>query len=1188
MTSMDHERPAELESLMRRQGWLVALARSLVRDAAAADDLVQDTWLAALERSPREGSTTRAWLRTVMRNLRRDRWREDTSRGQREERVARPEELEEHSAERLDGAELVVRTVRELDEPYRTVVLLRYFDELSPAEIADRLGVPVATVHTRLARALERLREKLDRRAGGRGNWLACVVPLAKGATVGGGLLMKTQTKLGFVAALILLAATGGWWFARPTAPPGAASGSPTVAASPVFGNPAQVPNGARSTAVVESSHPGSRDDSVPRSVAAADHEVVVRGLVVDERRLPAAGATVEFTLGDEAARTAISGEDGSFEFALGARPTHGARATFWARLGHDRAGARAIWIPGRDSQAWPGNAPPVPVEPEVLVAPIPLLPATAVVVSVLEGGLPAAGAEVAAHLDPDYPGIARGITNEAGVFLLPAIPAGLVRIEARRGSAWLQRVAHLPDESRLTFALEPQREIEVVVEDASTGAPLVGATIEGSERTQSSVRRALALDYRMLDSHVRRAELTRVTDASGRARIAWPTGSVGFLRVRCDGYRPFPNDEQGDARLESITGDLRIALSPLGGRTVAWPIGDGETAAPAEGELVRLQFEPGTRSKGEPGPESGVVRGGEIVVDRVDGRASFIARSNQGAVARLSVEAASDRGEPAVFRRARTLSVRVRDADGVPVANAAVQPRSPGNQALAPWAMTDASGLATCADLFGERVRVQVVGPGGTDSMRSAGTVDLEHGDASLEVRLAREMHVRVRTRIDGEARLPTEYAFSAGQGSRVLEEFPTLGEFVAVATPETLGSTPRATLSAPGFVRASVPLTSGSFDPQSLIEFELERACSLTVRVHTRPPEIAAIALEAWDAATARWPNPTTPHPELYGGNGPGGVYVFDGLVTGRYRVRDRETGLCSVAVVLTEEARSGEVELDLAANDWVRGRVVGPSIADLAFGCVLVEGIDLAPRGEEWLPAYLSPDGWELSSDGTFAFRTPTDRTVTLRAWHPWLKSASDAIDVRGGQRDVVLELEAGDDVRLPVPQLARREAERGPFVRIAVYRGSVNEEPVAWIRAPIVDGVARFRGLEPGKWTLWIDPIADFAPLVLTDVEIGPGSTSLEPAIFARGSSVRVKVLVNDGEATPSISITAQATREPRSHRWLNSRGEADPVLPGLGAGEYEVRAQVMLMVETRLTRRLVLDGTTDVELTLDLR
>ncbi|MBI5431819.1 MAG: sigma-70 family RNA polymerase sigma factor [Planctomycetes bacterium] len=1185
---MDRERPIELESLMRRQGWLAALARSLVRDAAAADDLVQETWLVALERAPREGSTTRAWLRTVMRNLRRDRWREETSRGAREQRVARPEELDEHSAERLDGAELVVRTVRELYEPYRTVVLLRYFDELAPAEIAERLGVPVATVHTRLARALDRLREKLDRRAGGRENWLACVVPLAKGATVAGGLLMKTQAKVGLVAALLLLVAGGGWWFARPTASPGALAGSAHSSTSLAPETSTQSPPVVASASAVEANHPAAGDDSASRSVAAARPEVVVRGRVVDERRRPAAGATVELTLGDEAPRATISGDDGSFEFALAIRPTSGARATFWARLGDDRAGARATWIPGREPQGWPGNAPPIPVESEVVVAPIPLLPATALDVSVLEGGIPAAGAEVVAHLDPDYPGIARGITNEAGVFRLPAIPAGLVRIEARRGSAWLQRAAHLPDEPRLTLALVPQREVELVVEDESTGAPLAGATIEGTEPTQSSARRALALDYRMRDSQLRRAELTRVTDASGRARLAWPTGSVGFLRVRCDGYRPFPNDEQGDARLESITDELRIALSPLGGRTVAWPIADGEVAAPAEGERVRLQFEPGTRSQSAPGPVSGVVRGGEIIVGRVDGRSSFIARTNEGAAARLSVEEAADRGEPAVFRRARTLSVRVLDADGEPVANAAVQPRSPGNQALAPWTMTDASGLATCSDLFGEQVRVQVVAPGGTDSMRSAGTVDLEHGDASLEVRLAREMHVRVRTRIDGEARLPAEYTFSAGQGSRVLEEFPELGEFVALAAPETLGNSPRVMLSAPGFVRATAPFTTGAGAAQSTIEFELERACSLTDRIVTRPGETAAIALEAWDAGAGRWPNPTTPHPELYGANGPGGVYVFDGLVTGGYRVHDRETGLRSAAVVLTEEARSCEVELDLAANDWVRGRVVGPSVAELAFARVLVEGIDPAPRSEEWLPAYLSPDGYELSNDGAFAFRTPHDRTVTLRAWHPWLKSATDAIDVRGGQRDVVLELEAGDDVRLPVPQLAGCESDRGPFVRIAVYRGSVNDEPVAWIRAPVVDGVARFRGLEAGTWTLWIDPIEDFAPLILTNVEIGSGSTSLEPATFARGSSVRVKVLVNDCEAAPSISITAHATGEPRSTRWLNSRGEAEPVLPGLGVGEYDVRAGVMLQVESRVTRRLVLDGTTDVELTLDLR
>src|SRR6185503_8317505 len=61
-----------LEGLLDEAGWLRTLAASLASDAAQAEDLVQDTWLAALRREPRPGEA-RPWLGRVVRNLARNR-----------------------------------------------------------------------------------------------------------------------------------------------------------------------------------------------------------------------------------------------------------------------------------------------------------------------------------------------------------------------------------------------------------------------------------------------------------------------------------------------------------------------------------------------------------------------------------------------------------------------------------------------------------------------------------------------------------------------------------------------------------------------------------------------------------------------------------------------------------------------------------------------------------------------------------------------------------------------------------------------------------------------------------------------------------------------------------------------------------------------------------------------------------
>lgn len=170
-----------LDALLAEAGWLRALARSLVSDPSTADDLVQETWLAALKHPPAADRPLRPWLRTVVENFARMRRRGDGARAQRERAQASDAEHagEQELVERVEEQRYLAREVLRLDEPYRSCLVLRYYEGLTSEQIAERLGSNENTVRWRMKRALETLRERLDRRhAGDRGAWLALLTPL--------------------------------------------------------------------------------------------------------------------------------------------------------------------------------------------------------------------------------------------------------------------------------------------------------------------------------------------------------------------------------------------------------------------------------------------------------------------------------------------------------------------------------------------------------------------------------------------------------------------------------------------------------------------------------------------------------------------------------------------------------------------------------------------------------------------------------------------------------------------------------------------------------------------------------------------------------------------------------------------------------------------------------------------------
>lgn len=162
--------PEALRSLNARYGrMLAALARRFLSNESDAEEVVADilwqAWREAKAFDAARGSVS-VWLVTLARSRAIDRLRVHRAR--------KPPSGEEPASEPVPdpGADLdqarranIVRTaLAGLDSNERAALQLAYFSDLSQSEVAEKLGIPLGTVKTRMRTALSKLREALSGR----------------------------------------------------------------------------------------------------------------------------------------------------------------------------------------------------------------------------------------------------------------------------------------------------------------------------------------------------------------------------------------------------------------------------------------------------------------------------------------------------------------------------------------------------------------------------------------------------------------------------------------------------------------------------------------------------------------------------------------------------------------------------------------------------------------------------------------------------------------------------------------------------------------------------------------------------------------------------------------------------------------------------------------------------------------
>ncbi len=189
------DRAAFAALVQRNAGSLLRVARSVVRDPAAAEELIQETWLAVLTGLDGfEGrSSLRTWLFQILVNKARTRLvrdgrtvpfsalvspdaddavepdRFDGAGGWRDPPSTWSEENPERLALGAETRAAIEDCIAELPEAQRAVITLRDVEELETDEICNLLGISVTNQRVLLHRARARVRRALERRLGGVG-----------------------------------------------------------------------------------------------------------------------------------------------------------------------------------------------------------------------------------------------------------------------------------------------------------------------------------------------------------------------------------------------------------------------------------------------------------------------------------------------------------------------------------------------------------------------------------------------------------------------------------------------------------------------------------------------------------------------------------------------------------------------------------------------------------------------------------------------------------------------------------------------------------------------------------------------------------------------------------------------------------------------------------------------------------
>jgi hypothetical protein len=962
---------------------------------------------------------------------------------------------------------------------------------------------------------------------------------------------MRSRRLLVFTAVIAVLGAAA--WFVAGDGghETSVARASRAAARAPEASAPVEDASGARREAAPVS------DAAPQRAVESAASVRRIFGRVVDARRFAVAGARVRFTATGREPREVTSRANGGFEFAFASVGTEYVSGALFA-VGPDGALAerRAVLIPDRSDGGYDGEHPR-----DFDAGALTVLPPARIVVHVRDDRGPVAGAEVTAEISSEHwfppPALLPIETTDANGIARLAAPIGDATVSATvpgRATARVWTACESGAEQVLELVLHPTASVTIRVRDAETKEPVANAHVVLTE--QFIARQVQGYSYQGPERMFGSGHLPDlVCDANGVAHFDDFDPERQFsLKARAPGYS---STEGTQVQIAATSREVELLLSPSAGKPLRFAIVADELPIPRDGSVVALRQ--GNDAMGGGLASAATVEHGELVVARpAEGWFSVVAVSPDGGLASFGFDVRRPEGKTVCFKKPRTLALRLRFADGRVAAGARVG-ISYGS-GLPMTVQADDQGRAMRDGLLA--ARVDVAAEGVFSTAMPLATADLRQGDASVDVVLPEPIEAVLAVTLDGQPGLPpTFHVGSMASNWKIESEDPARGELRVGATAAATEEQVEAWLTAPPCLPAkfSVPVVRGGAPP--VVPVPLVHGATLRLDVKRAANQKFGLWIQRQgdDGEFANLPDQFRVVDRLNGANG---LFEFSPLAAGTWRVLDQVTQLASEPVALANGEERIET-LDLSGAVVIHGRVTAPAGTDFKDVRIVARGEPVEVASDRFArPTY---PGTFVKSDFTFE-RTIDGAKPFVRAWHPSLASppGDPYVEVRDATQPVELALVDRPSLAFTVARTcgAISPSEWDLNYRFSITLDREDGDHARVTRSCTTTGAAsevvHLVEIPTGRWTLFLDPGGEAAPLFRTGVEISEAGTDLGTLTLGPGSVLRVQIA--DGRANKSgpFNVSAHHVGAPEYTRWWQRAVGPELLLPGLGAGNFDVK------------------------------